>query len=71
MKEGESINDYFTRTLSIANKMSIHVEDLKDLVVIDKILHSMTRKFIYMVCNHCHKLDNMNVLIKRRKLVFC
>jgi hypothetical protein len=24
MKEGESVNDYFARTLSIANKMRIH-----------------------------------------------
>lgn len=47
MKEGESVNNYFVRTLSIANKMCIHGESLEDIAVIEKILHSMTHKFDY------------------------
>jgi hypothetical protein len=42
MKAGESVNDYFARTLIIANKMRIHGEYMKDVVIIEKILRSMT-----------------------------
>ncbi|XP_008238066.1 PREDICTED: uncharacterized protein LOC103336745 [Prunus mume] len=51
MKEEELVNDYFARTLSIANKMRIHGENLEDVAVIEKILRSMTRKFDYVVCS--------------------
>lgn len=44
MKAGESVNDYFARTLIIANKMRIHGEYMKDVVIIEKILRSMTPK---------------------------
>ncbi|XP_068328038.1 uncharacterized protein [Pyrus communis] len=37
MKAEESINDYFGRTLIIANKMRIHGEHLEDVVIIEKI----------------------------------
>ncbi|KAL6329764.1 hypothetical protein AAG906_035412 [Vitis piasezkii] len=37
MKSGETVNEYFSRTLAIANKM--------------KILRSMTSKFDYVVCS--------------------
>ncbi|KAI5339149.1 hypothetical protein L3X38_018421 [Prunus dulcis] len=36
MKEGESVNEYFARTLTIANKMGIHGEKMGDVVVIEK-----------------------------------
>ncbi|XP_016646919.1 PREDICTED: uncharacterized protein LOC103328157 [Prunus mume] len=32
MKEGESVNEYFARTLTIANKMWIHGEKMEDVV---------------------------------------
>jgi len=50
MKMGESVNDYFARTLTIINKMRIHGEQMNDVVVIEKILRSMTTKFDY-VCS--------------------
>ncbi|KAI5335657.1 hypothetical protein L3X38_025790 [Prunus dulcis] len=50
MKVGESVNDYFARTLTIANKMRIHGEQMGDVVVIEKILRSMIPKFDYVVC---------------------
>ena len=50
MKVGESVNDYFARTLTIANKKRIHGEQMNDVVVIEKILRSMTPKFDYVVC---------------------
>ncbi|XP_073261539.1 uncharacterized protein [Populus alba] len=51
MKAAESVNDYFGRTLIIANKMRIHGECMKDVVIIEKILQSMTPKYDYVVCS--------------------
>ena len=51
MKERESVNEYFARTLTIANKMRIHGETMGDVVVIEKILRSMIPKFNYVVCS--------------------
>jgi hypothetical protein len=51
MKAGESVNDYFSRTLTIANKMRTYGESMGDIVVIEKNLRSMTPKFNYVVCS--------------------
>jgi hypothetical protein len=51
MKAGESVKDYFSRTLTVANKMRTHGENMGDIVVIEKILRSMTPKFNYVVCS--------------------
>jgi hypothetical protein len=51
MKDGESIDDYFGRTLTIANKMKSHGERMEQIVIIEKILKSMTAKFDYVVCS--------------------
>ncbi|XP_068504450.1 uncharacterized protein [Phaseolus vulgaris] len=37
MKEGESVNEYFARTLTIANKMKVNGENKGDVVVVEKI----------------------------------
>ncbi|RVW84102.1 hypothetical protein CK203_040603 [Vitis vinifera] len=43
MKEGESVDEYFARTLTIANKMKIHVEESNDLdtLTIDELQSSL------------------------------
>jgi RNase H-fold protein (predicted Holliday junction resolvase) len=51
MKEGEKVNEYFARTLIIANKMKTHGEKMEQSVIIEKILRSMTFKFNYVVCS--------------------
>ena len=52
MKVGESVSEYFGRTLSISNKMKENGEKNKgDVVVVEKILRSMTSKFDYVVCS--------------------
>lgn len=63
MKEGESVNDYFSRTLSIANKMRINGDKLDDVAVIEKILRSMTRKFDYVVCSieELNDIDSLSI----------
>lgn len=51
MKEGEKVDEYFARTLTIANKMKAHGEKMGELVIVEKILRSMTAKFDYVVCS--------------------
>ncbi|PNX69581.1 retrovirus-related Pol polyprotein from transposon TNT 1-94 [Trifolium pratense] len=51
MKEGESVEDYFSRTLAIANRMSAQGERLQEVAVVEKILRSMVSKFDYVVFN--------------------
>jgi len=51
MKDGESVDEYFGRTLTIGNKMKTHGERMEQIVIIEKILRSMTTKFDYFVCS--------------------
>jgi hypothetical protein len=51
MKSGESVIDYFSRVMSVANKMRAYGEDMKDVAVVEKILRSMTDRFNYIVCS--------------------
>ncbi|XP_047267605.1 uncharacterized protein LOC124898033 [Capsicum annuum] len=51
MQGGESVTEYFSKVLAIVNKMRIHEEKLEDVTIIEKILHSMTAKFNYIVCS--------------------
>ena len=36
MKAGESVNEYFARTLSIAKKMNLNGENKEDVEVVEK-----------------------------------
>lgn len=45
------MNDYFARTLVVANKMHIFGKKMGDVAVIEKILRSMISKFDYVVCS--------------------
>lgn len=51
MKVGESVTDYFSRTMAIVNKMRINGDALTDVAIVEKILRSMTAKFNYVVCS--------------------
>ncbi|TXG63519.1 hypothetical protein EZV62_010513 [Acer yangbiense] len=51
MKEGEKVDKYFARTLTIVNKMKAQGERMEQTVIIEKILRSMTLKFNYVVCS--------------------
>ncbi|GAU44223.1 hypothetical protein TSUD_399870 [Trifolium subterraneum] len=51
MKDDESVNDFFSITLVIANKMTTHGESLTQSQIVEKILRSMTAKFEYVVCS--------------------
>ncbi|KAL4378121.1 hypothetical protein GQ457_02G036680 [Hibiscus cannabinus] len=51
MKAGETVNDYFARTLTIANKMKADGEHKSETEIVEKVLRSMTSKFNYKVCS--------------------
>jgi RNase H-fold protein (predicted Holliday junction resolvase) len=51
MGESETVNDYFARTLAIANKMTAQGERMEQVTVVEKILRSMPAKFNYVVCS--------------------
>lgn len=62
MKNTESVSDYFSRTLTIVNKMRIHGEKIEDTFVVEKILRSMAEKFNYVVCSikEAHDLNTLS-----------
>ncbi|GKV28920.1 hypothetical protein SLEP1_g37906 [Rubroshorea leprosula] len=45
MKEGETVTDYFSRTMAIVNKLRTHGDKTQDVTVVEKILRSMTPKY--------------------------
>ncbi|GAU31303.1 hypothetical protein TSUD_315120 [Trifolium subterraneum] len=51
MKESESVNEYFGRVLTIANRMTAHGERLEAVTIVEKILRSMQPKFNHVVCS--------------------
>jgi hypothetical protein len=63
MKEGEKVDEYFARTLTIINKMKIYGENLAQVMIVEKILRSMTSKFDYVVCSieESNNLDELTV----------
>lgn len=63
MKTGESVNDYFGRTLTIANKLKMTGEQMDDVHIIEKILRSMTSNYDYVVCSieESKDLDLMSI----------
>ncbi|XP_015158900.1 uncharacterized protein [Solanum tuberosum] len=51
MKEGESVMSYCARTMEISNKMRFHGEKMNDVIIVEKILRSLTPKYDYVVCS--------------------
>ncbi|KAK2979121.1 hypothetical protein RJ640_021124 [Escallonia rubra] len=49
MQSSKNINDYVTRLKTVANEMKRNGETLDDVRVMEKLLHSLTRKFDYVV----------------------
>jgi hypothetical protein len=63
MKENEGVDEYFARTLTIANKIKIHGEKMDQMVIIENILRSMTLRFDYVVCSveESNNLDTLTI----------
>lgn len=50
MKADELIIDFFSRLMKIINKMRFHREKLEDVMVVEKVLRSLTPKFNFVLC---------------------
>ncbi|XP_004301444.1 PREDICTED: uncharacterized protein LOC101291249 [Fragaria vesca subsp. vesca] len=63
MKVGESVTDYFSRVMSVANRMRTHGQQMDDATVVDKILRSLTEKFNYIAYSieESKNIDEMSV----------
>jgi len=61
MKSGESVTNYFSRTMVIVNKMRTHGDKTEDVIIMEKILRSMTPKFNFVVCS-IEKSNNIEEL---------
>ena len=49
MKDGESVTNYYAKTMEISNKMRFYGEKMEDVTIVEKILRSLTPKFDYVV----------------------
>ena len=49
MNETESVEEYFTRVLSVTNQMRSNGEVMMDSKVVEKILRTLSEKFMYVV----------------------
>ncbi|XP_012458319.1 uncharacterized protein LOC105779116 [Gossypium raimondii] len=63
MKSGETVSDYFSRTMAITNKMRIYQDKLEDVAIVEKILRSMLPKFNFIICSieESKDLDTLSI----------
>lgn len=63
IKGGEFVSEYFARTLTVVNKMRMHGGKMDDVAVIEKILHSLTAKYDYVVCSikESNDIDSLSI----------
>jgi len=59
MREGESTDKYFAITMAISNRVTDHGERIEQIMVVEKILRSLARKFIVW----CVPLKNQMMLL--------
>ena len=50
-KSGEGVTEYFSRVMTVANKMRVYGESMEDVKIVEKILRTLTEKFNYIVCS--------------------
>ena len=63
MREGEKVDSFLARTLTVVNKMKINGEDVQASTVVSKILRSLTPKFNHVVCaiEESNDIDTMSI----------
>ncbi|KAH7858102.1 hypothetical protein Vadar_020022 [Vaccinium darrowii] len=63
MQPGESVSEYFSKTMAIANKMRIYGDKLEDVTIVEKILRSMTTKFNFVICSieESKEIDTLSI----------
>jgi hypothetical protein len=51
MKTGENIIEYFAKVMTVASKIRIYREQMRDVTIVEKILRSLIDRFNYIVCS--------------------
>ena len=61
MKFNKGVTKYFSRVMTVANKMRVYEEEMKDVNIIEKILRTLIKKFNYIVCciEESKDIDNL------------
>lgn len=49
MKTSESITNYLSCVMVIANKMIIHIKEMQDVTIVEKIIIFLSKNFNYIV----------------------
>lgn len=63
MKEPESIEEYFTRVLAITNQMRSNGETMTDSKVVEKILRTLSERFMYVVVSIEESKDTESITL--------
>ncbi|MFS7931085.1 putative RNA-directed DNA polymerase [Helianthus anomalus] len=50
MNEGEGVNEYVGRVMTVANEMRSYGDDMTEVKIVEKILRSLTENFNFVVC---------------------
>ncbi|GAA0176228.1 hypothetical protein LIER_29259 [Lithospermum erythrorhizon] len=63
MNRGETVENYFGRITAIANKLRSNGEEMKDNVIVEKILRTLSDRFTYVVVSieESHDIEEMTV----------
>lgn len=71
MKEDETVNEFFSRTLVVVNKMEMHEESVQQLTVVEKNLRSMSARFENVVCSieEANDITSMSIEELQSKLL--
>lgn len=51
MKEGETVSEYFARTLTIAKRMRLYGESVSETIAVEKVMRSIRKDYNYVVCS--------------------
>lgn len=68
MKEDETVDEFFLRSLAVVNKMKAQGEPIEQLTVVEKILRSMNSRFEYVVCSIEEGNDVMTMTLEELKV---
>lgn len=65
MKDSEKVEEYFTRVLAITNQMRSNGEEMPDLKVVEKILRTLSEKFMYVVVSIEESKEIENITLEK------
>ncbi|GMI70265.1 hypothetical protein HRI_000695800 [Hibiscus trionum] len=71
MKDGESITSYYARIMDINNKMRFIGEKMNDVIIVEKILRSLTHSSIMLFAQLKMKSNNSSTTEEQALKALC